>query len=225
MRSLRFLFLSLIAVGFFSCEEENVHFLEPQPVGIDADTEIRKRFTGTYFNDSDSSYLIVSSDRIVFKPFSINVVIDSGAVSSKDGKVDLSLSSGDSKSRLNMELTKNGEEDSLLLNAEAEDEIFNLKKGGIAKLHRGYYFLNSPFEEGAGYRVRIMKLTKEGIILSKIASDSVLHLIENEEFVKKEPRGEDEEENWKLNPSRKQLKKLIKMGLFSEIIEFRRVNK
>lgn len=225
MKHIRFLFLCFLFGGLFSCEEDKVRFLEPQPVGIDSDSELRKKFMGTFLNESDSSYLIVSSDRVVYKPFSFKVRIDSGDVSSKGGNVNLDLRTGDSSSHVSMELTKENEGDSLMLNAESEDEIFNLKKGGIAKLHRGYYFLNTPFEEGLGFRVRILKLTNEGIILSKIASDSVLHLLENEEFVRKESKGEDEEENWKLNPSRKQLKKLIKMGLFSEIMEFKRVTK
>lgn len=222
MKAFKFWFSAFVLLFFLSCEEDKVRFLEPQPAGIDSDTELRKKFLGTYLSDADSSYLIVSSDRVVYKPFSFNVRIDSGDVSAKKGDVDVNIRSNDSSSRVSMKIQKSSDDDSLMMNAEAEDEIFSLKSGGVAKYHKGYYFLNSPFEEGSGYRVRILKLTKEGIILSRIASDSVLHLLEREEFVRKELKGDDEEENWKLNPSRKQLKKMMNMGLFSDVQAFKR---
>lgn len=221
MKRIHFLFLGLLV--FFSCEEDKVRFLEPQPTGISSDSKLRRKFIGTYLNDSDSSYLIVTSDRVVFKPFSFEVHLDSAEVSTEKGDLNLTLNTGDSTGRVSVALKKRGDGDTLLVNGEAEDEIFNIKKGGVARFHKGYYFLNSPFEEGSGYRVRILKLTTEGIIISRIASDSVLHLLENEEFVKKVEK-EDSEENWKLNPTRKQLKKMMNMGLFSDVQTFRKIN-
>lgn len=209
--------------GLLACEEDKVRFSEPQPVGIDADAKIRKEFRGKYLNKEDSSFLIINEKDIRFQAFNISTRLDSVNISGSGKDLDLQVHIHDSTSRLKVNIEKAEGKDSTRLDALAEEVFFNLEKGGIAKFHKGYYFLNSPFEEGNGYKVRILKRTKEGIIMSKIASDSVLHLLENEEFVHKNQKGDGEEEEWKLNPSRKQLKKMMNMGLFSEVQSFSKV--
>lgn len=217
-----FLFLIVCTIVLLSCEEDKVRFSEPQPAGIDSDSKIRKAFWGKYLNLEDSSYLVVNEESVRFQAFNIDTKLDSVKISGGSKNIDINLSARDSASRLKISLGKEEDSDTVNFQAVAEDEFFNLKKGGIAKFHKGYYFLNIPFTEGQGFRVRIMQRTKEGVILSRIASDSVLHLLEKEEFVKKGAKGNDDEEEWKLNPTRKQLKKMMKMGLFSEVQSFKR---
>lgn len=206
-----------------SCDENAIRFTEPQPTGISADQRIRKNFQGRYLNSEDSSWLVITPDRVAFQPFNFQILLDSGNHSNLEKEVNFNIQTIDSTDQVKIKIKKDNGKDSLMINAEAEDELFNIKKGGIAKFHKGYYFLNSPFEEGNGFKVRILNLTQDGIILSRIASDSVLHLLENETFVHKNSKGENDEE-WRLNPTRKELKKLMNMGLFSEIKAFRKVD-
>lgn len=217
-----FLLFLLVFIGF-GCEEDKIRFTEPQPAGIGPDVKIRKDFIGRYFNDSDSMVLFVTEESIKVQVFNFNQNIDSASETGSNRNLEVNIHGGDSSSHVKVRIGKSRQSDSIEFAAKAVDELFNLNEGGIAKYYKGYYFLNTPYEDDHGYNVRILKLTKEGIILSRIASDSVLHLLEHQDFVKKEGTGQDEEERWQLNPTRKQLKKLIDMGLFAEVIPFRRI--
>jgi hypothetical protein len=201
--------------GLSSCDEDRITFSEPQPSGVKADNKLRKEFLGKYFCEEDSTFLVISNHKIVEQH--VEHTIDAGSK-----KADVRASFGqDSAVNVRVEVKKDadGEFD---VDADLSETHLDLSKGHVAKYFKGYYFLNVPAEEG-GYRVRLIRKTREGLIIGRIQSDSLLHLMEQEGYVKKQSSADDEEEKWQLSPNRKELKKLIDRGLFTEVRAYRRI--
>ena len=208
-----FVFLVFIMVA---CDEERVQFAEPQPSGVEPDKEVRRKLIGDYFSEEDSNYLHITSNKIWVSTLKESKL--EGTLS-KDLKGSIQLGS-DSVVSLGVKVkskNKNGDPDSVALEASFEEILLDLSKNDELRHFKGYYFLNQPVNEGSGYLVRILRPTKVGILLCRIQSDSVLQLLENEEFVKRKENEDAQEDSWILEPSRKELKKLINMGLFSKI--------
>jgi hypothetical protein len=212
-------FIVVFPVLFSACEEERIRFSEPQPAGTKADARLRKPFPGVYFNPEDSVWLFISDGAV---RLSNHRFWDGGKQEGDgfDGKISVR---GDSGEKLRVEVKSRKSGDSLEMEAHFEEIILDMEKGGVAKYYKGFYFLNTPIEGENTYRLRILQLEKEGVSMFTIQSDSVLHILEKEGFVTKAKAEEGEEEIWTLNPSRKQLRELIRKGLFAGKISFRRV--
>ncbi len=217
MKVIQAVLVVALAVTCWACNEDRITFTEPQPKGVKADKEVRKEFIGNYFCDVDSTFLIITSTRIVEKQVEEHASSESG-----DNKVNLRADFGsDSTSSLKVKVKKNGEGD-LDVDAEFIETHLDMTKGHIARYFKGYYFLNVPAEEGPGYRVRLIRKTDDGLVIGRIESDSLLHLLENEEFIKKQT-GDEEGEKWQLSPSRKELKRLIDKGLFTQVRSYKKL--
>jgi hypothetical protein len=207
---------------FWSCDENSIRFEEAQPKGISSDPSIRKEFQGIYFCEEDSVYLLVGSNRISLQ-FENEISLESfpelnGSLSVGDD------SSGKFKVRIRSESSGQGS-DSTILETSFEEVLLDLTSGHEARYYKGYYFLNA-LSEGAGFKVSYLQKTRDGLSLFRIESDSVLHSMEGASFIsKKTVKGEDEEETWSLNPSRRELRKLIRRGLFSGEIHFKRLSR
>ena len=211
--------LVIQSLFFFSCAEDKVKFEEPQPAGVKSDAKIREKFRGNFFSSEDSTWLVVREDKIWISSQNPDAS-NSNPSGHLKSKVNANGSFGaDSSVNISIKVNHDQLADSFSIEGKFEEFIYDKTKGSEARMFKGFYFLNKPVENGMGYKVRVLKMNAEGLALCRIASDSVLHLLENEEFVKKDGNGNDEEneENWKLKPSRKELKKLLKMGLFSNV--------
>jgi len=209
----------LLVLLFSSCDEEKVRFDEPQPEGVESDTELRKGLQGNYFCTQDSTWLHVGTFKVMVSNRDPNSVYQSDE-ENLNHKTEVGITHGkDSSIKMHLKVGIDSEIDSLQVDADFEETLIDIKQGNEARFYKGYYFLNKRVEEGSGYRVRILRPTKEGLLLCRIQTDSILHLLENEDFVKKETNSEKEDgvESWTLHPSRKELKKLLKMGLFSDV--------
>jgi hypothetical protein len=208
-------FLLFAVVLFSSCEEDRVTFNQAQPEGVDPDAVLKKTFQGTFFCEADSSWLHVHEKKVWIAEGSS----DDG---SGDESIHATIHAKDSAVKVNVSVNTDSDSESVHIEANVNQTLLEMEKGDEARYFKGYYFLNQKKEKGEGYKVRILRKTKEGILLCRIQSDSILHLLENEEFVAKE-KGEEnpDEEKWNLSPSRKELKKLINMGLFSDVKLYR----
>ena len=213
----RWCFLLFAVLLFSSCEEDRVTFNQPQPEGVDPDAVLKKSFQGTFFCEEDSSWLHVHEKKVwVSEGFSDD--------NNGDETVHATIHAKDSAVNVNVKVSADTDSESVHIEANVNQTLLEMEKGDEARFFKGYYFLNQKKEEGEGFKVRILRKTREGILLCRIQSDSVLHLLENEEFVSKEKMvGDDnsDEEKWNLSPSRKELKKLINMGLFSDVKQYR----
>ncbi len=208
----------LICLLTGSCAEERIRFPEPQPSGTKADARLRKPFPGTYFNAEDSVWLLISEDNI---RMSNHLVWESGK--SEEGGFEGQFSVGkDSVKNIKIEVQSRGKGDSLDVDTHFEELVIDLNKGGVAKYYKGYYFLNTPIEGENAYRLRILQEEKHGVSMLSIQSDSVLHLLEKEGYLSKSEPENGEEEIWTLKPSRRQLRDLMKKGLFAGRIYFER---
>jgi hypothetical protein len=217
MKAIQVVFAVALAITCWACDENRITFTEPQPKGVKADREVRKEFVGNYFCEADSTFLIITPTRIVEKH-----VDDKGSENDGESKMDVQANFGkDSAASFKVKVKKDGEDD-LDVEAEFSETHLDLTKGHIAKFFKGYYFLNVPAEEGSGFRVRLLHKSNDGLVIGRIESDSLLHLLENEGFVKKQT-SEEEEEKWQLSPSRKQLKKLVDKGLFTEVRSYKKL--
>ncbi len=210
-------FLLFAVVLFSSCEEDRVTFNQAQPEGVDPDAVLKESFQGTFFCEDDSSWLHIQ-EKIVW--------ISEGFSDDQNGGkiVRANIHAQDSALNVNVKVSTDRDSESVHIEANVNQTLLEMEKGDEARFFKGYYFLNQKREEGQGYKVRILRKTRDGILLCRIQSDSVLHLMEHEEFVAKEKKDSDDnsdEEKWNLSPSRKELKKLINMGLFSDVKLYR----
>jgi len=214
---------SLLAILFLftGCDEEKIRFTEPQPAGVEPEKTIQKPLAGDYFSNQDSTNLHITSDKIWLSNEG-NTRLEGHISEDVEGNVKLGSDSGIHLGVKIKSKKRPGKEDSVSLEASYEETLVDLTKGDEIRFFKGYYFLNQPVREGKGYLVRILRPTSEGLLLCRIESDSVLQLLSKEEFVKKEKKEEDQEDSWTLEPTRKELKKLIDLGLFSRIVLYKR---
>lgn len=179
---------------------------------------MRAVFRGTYFNKEDSVWLLIKDKEVVLTNQFSGIADDS--TQGYGGKIEIG---GDSSKDFQLKVETKGNSDSLEVDASFEETVLNINHGGVAKFFRGYYFLNKPIEGENSYRLRILQLDDKGLNMLSIQSDSVLHTREKEGFIKRESQKDSEQEIWTLNPSRKQLRKLMTLGLFSGNVRFERV--
>ncbi len=209
----------LFPIIITACEEERIRFSEPQPAGTKADTRLRKPFPGVYFNADDSVWLFISEGVVRLSNYR-TLSREQQEGEGFDGKISIR---GDSGEKFQVEIKSRKSGDSLEMEAHYDEVVLDMEKGGVAKYYKGFYFLNTPIEGEKTYRLRILQMEREGVSMFTIQSDSVLHMLEKEGFVVKANAEEGEEEIWTLNPSRKQLRDLIRKGLFAGKISFRRM--
>ena len=213
----RWCFLLFTVILFSSCEEDRVTFNKPQPEGVEPDAVLKQSFQGTFFCEEDSSWLHVHEKKVWISEGSTEGI-------NGDETVRATIHAKDSAVKVNVKVSTDSDSESVHIEANVNQTLLEMEKGDEARYFKGYYFLNQKKEEGEGFKVRILRKTREGILLCRIQSDSVLHLLEHEEFVAKEKKDSDDnsdEEKWSLSPSRKELKKLINMGLFSDVKQYR----
>lgn len=199
---------------------ESVVFSEPQPKHVKADKEIRSAYRGIYVHEGDSLWLYITGKKAILSNDSAGV----NAEYSKSSQGHLKVGN-----ESDFELDFQSVEDSATgervgIKGRFRLTLLDIDLGGKPKFFKGYYFLNQPAHETEGYNVRMLRPSTEGLFLCRIKSDSLLHLLEGKSFVTKKSDPEGDQTAWSLNPSRKELKKLIDSGLFDEVLDFKRVN-
>lgn len=214
----------LLFVLLWSCDEDRIAFTVPQPENVEADEVLRDNFIGRYFSDVDSTWLIIKPKEIIERSgnFDFDIAGEHVTVTTDKETVVKTEVLHDSSIGVKVKIDADDDADSVHVKGEVEERIFDMGRGHIAKYFKGYYFLNLPLEDEKGFKIRILRKTKEGLLLCRIQSDSLLKLMEDEEFVdRKEKDGHDQ---WTLHPSRKELKRLIDRGLFSDVRPYRRMD-
>jgi hypothetical protein len=218
MFSLAWAFILISLTGY---DENRIRFEAAQPQGVRADLSIRKDFQGVYFSEQDSVYLLVG-----FRKISLQFNKEFSLESFPELNANLSLGSDSSDSfRVKVQTKPGGPSDSVQLETSFEEVLLDLSAGHEARYFRGYYFLNVP-SDGGGFKVSYLIKNKHNIQLHRIENDSLLQELKDSPYIRKtQKEGETEGEHWELNPSRKELKELIRKGLFSGQIEFQPISR
>ena len=208
---------------FMSCED-SIKFQQPQPSNKNNLNKIPRRLRGTYISIPGSTYLTVNDLGIIkwlnleVKTIkdSIDIDIDSvkiikqrpGRIHVVDDKYDLKLSFFP--------------DDSVLVQYSYRDTLFRISDRNILRRFKGHYFLNYQKTKNQ-WQVRRLTLKNNDLSFSKVkVHEDIEELKEITQIVEIKP-GSGKVLEYKLNPSRKELKQLMKSN-FSKVNTYKRVD-
>lgn len=217
----KFILLGLIAIAFLGCQER-IMFSEPQPSDKKDKNNFKRGYRGTYLNLSDSSLLVIEPT-IVYQNFNAKVVIhideiqENGITKIDSNSFEFELFNGDIQHHL--------KGDSLFIHYSLNDTIFQLSDQQILRVHKGNYFLNYNVGPNA-YEVKLMQLNSAGILeISELLVQS--NKLEDLNQVLKLPELENDSveiKHVRINPTKKELKDIVRNGVFTTTGEYQKIN-
>lgn len=218
MNKLIYLFsIGFVAITLGGCEPE-ISFTEPQPAENGAKEKFKSKFRGTFLCVEDSSILHIKKTTLVQNwHFEVE--------SEQDSIINIKNSIGDFKYDADDEdLVIKVNKDSTRYVIDYRKTIFNISTSSILKYEKGIYFLNTE-KTGGNWDVKILHFDTDGSLLlrdlelSKEDLEKLKTITEVE--VKKDVDGDITE--YKLQPTPKELKEILKSGLFEEGERFVRI--
>jgi len=199
-----------------------LNFDEPQPTGDRNENKFKNKYQGNYLSLGDSSILTIDNDKII-QEWNILVKLTKTQIDTTEGiKLrDGLLYSKDYEKPFPLKF--NG--DTAILSYQYNDTIFKLSKDQILRYFKGIYFLNYR-EPSDIWNVKTMKLDNEGIlILNTIyGGEAEIKKIQDMTDVKEITDKEGRIVDYKVSPTRKELKEILKSDLFHEGIRFQKIN-
>ena len=99
--------------------------------------------------------------------------------------------------------------DSVKIYSSKDEIIFQISNDNLLRQHRNYYFLNFK-DPGEFWRVKILKLEKDTLEFDNILSEDDIKLIKNMKSVEIKKDSINEETQYFLKPSKRELKKILK---------------
>ncbi len=214
--------LLLICLTFFACED-TVKFVKPQPAGSKDLGEIPKKLLGTYFSASDSMHLTIT-EHAMLKWMEIDgvMLIDSLDIELDSTKIvkqtpDFTQAIGD-----NYEIMLSFfSPDSVWIHYSFHDTLFAISDQQVLKKFKGNYFLN--YEKGEdSWQVRRLTLEKGELLFSKVKLPEDIEKVKELTELQEVTSDSGKVVGYKLKPTRKELKKLMKSS-FLETSSYRRV--
>lgn len=196
----------------FTCEE-TIRFDQPQPANKKDLEEIPDHLYGKYMELGDSSYLFIDKNKIIEK----NFYEISAGIEEVTGNEDCYIENDtlfctDPLVSIPLITIKN---DSIFAIYPVSDTLFILtQKQKLRKLGK-YYFLNYYIDD-VYWRVKLLKrISKDGLVISDIHKKDSAQIMKYTDMmiVKNE---QDTIINYRIDPTVKELKNIIKAGLFRE---------
>lgn len=214
-------FIWILCVLLFGCEKpeeesQAMDFLDPQPVGVQNAKSFNRRYRGRYIDPDDSSSLDIYANRLVVtwksKLFKFSRYdIDSSFTGdrSDNRQVEGAL-------RMHEYFVDRFDGDTIYATLIHKDTIFGLSPNALLRHHKGSYFLNYT-DNNIDWRVRRLDLKRDKLSISTIIpSDSLFAILPvQEKSIVKDDSGAVLA--YKIRPSKKELKKLIKTQTFEEV--------
>lgn len=203
------MFCLLITILSGSCDQ-HARFEVPQPEGVKDITSIPSKLQGRYFAAEDSSWLQITERTITRLKNENGVVaksdLDSAMVVEGNHFTDL---------RAGISGTLKDEGDSVLLSFTHSDTLLSLSNDQILRRFKGHYFLNRKAFAG-GWTVHVLEpIHKNSIQLQELTTPEDIQKLE-ELSGGTEIRDEaGEVSEYRLRPTRKQLKQLMKYNFRS----------
>lgn len=213
------LVLLILTIG--SCED-SIKFEEPQPPNQSDLKRIPKQLRGFYQSTSDSTYLTINERAIIdwteiqFRTLrdSLDIEIDSTKIVREATDY---IEVIDGKYNLGFKLFG----DSVLVDYSYRDTLFEISDRHILRRFKGHYFLNYKRSE-TNWSVRRLTLNKKKLSFSKVRIPEDIETLKEITEVKEIKSDSGRVTGYKLNPSRKELKKLMKLS-FSETKTYKKV--
>ncbi|MEQ9405799.1 MAG: hypothetical protein RIM99_19565 [Cyclobacteriaceae bacterium] len=211
----------LLVLTIGSCEDP-VKFESPQPPNQSDLKQIPKQLRGSYQSTSDSTNLTINERTIIdwteiqFRSLrdSLDIEIDSTKIINKTTDY-IEVLDGS----YNLEFKFFG--DSVLVDYSYRDTLFEISDMHILRRFKGHYFLNYKRSE-TNWKVRRLTLNKKRLSFSKVQIPEDIETLKEITEIKEIKSDSSRVTGYKLNPSRKELKKLMKLS-FSETKTYKKV--
>ena len=196
-------------------------FVEPQPANKSDQKDFKKKYQGSYSCLEDSSRLIISENKIV-QDWKIDFGISRTEV---DTSNELSYSNGmlytdDSEAPIAVEVVG----DSVFGVYELSNTIFEISGNSILRFYKGRYFLNKQ-NSANDWNVKILELSGDRLGLYRISGVEQIESLSEYTEVKEVTNEQDDIIDYELNPSRKELRSILKASKFNEGTNFRKTEK
>jgi hypothetical protein len=209
----------LLTLLFLACEKRpTVVFQEPQPNTSKDEASFRNNVQGKYFNEKDSSFILVTDKSVVriltlkYK-FSKSGIDSSSQININD---DNSIISGLRKDGIEARIIQ----DSIFGISVVKDTLFNISGDHRLRTFKGYYFLNTRIRENAYHVLRMDLIKKKYLKFSEIHPSDSLDRFQTITPINKifgDSVGESGRVvQYNMSPTKKELKRLMKEEAFIE---------
>ena len=222
MKHISFILTLLVILTMASCTPE-LNFEEPQPTEDKDEKKIKNKFRGTYLCLADSSILTIDKYSMV-QAWHIVVEMTKIQVDTTEG---IEIRGGlmyveDMPEPLPIQI--NG--DTVVVNWDYNKTIFKISDDHVLRYFKGLYFLNYKESENL-WTVKTMKLDKDGILtLNKIYGgpeeiDKIKSITTIEEITDEEGKVIE----YKIRPTKKELKEIMRSNIVSIGNEFQKIRR
>jgi hypothetical protein len=211
----------LLASTFFACED-SLKFEEPQPADKNDLNQIPKKLRGTYFSNTDSTYLTINQEEVIeWADIVTRTIIDSLDLEIDSTKINEqtpdSIQIIEGKYDLRFKFLSG---DSVIVYYSYRDTLFQISDEHILRRFKGHYFLNYRRNEN-DWQVRRLTLNKGELSFSRVRIPKDITELQEITDVQEIKSDSGKVVGYKINPSRKELKQLMKLS-FSETKTYRR---
>jgi len=200
-----------------------LRFEEPQPSGDRNENKFKRKYQGTYLCLDDSSILTIDKNKII-QEWHIVTKLTKAQLDTTEGIEikDGLLYSKDSEEPLPVEFIG----DTAVLTFDFDKTIFQISDNQVLRYFKGLYFLNFR-EPDSLWTVKALKLDKEGILTIKriYGGENEIQKIKDMTTVEEITDEEDKVVDYKVRPTKKELKEIMKSDLFKEGTRFQKIKK
>ncbi|MGE0088252.1 MAG: hypothetical protein AB7S50_02105 [Bacteroidales bacterium] len=204
----RKIILFLILIFLIGCGPF-IYFKSPQPAKKSNLSSFPKDLFGSYLSLSDSSIIVIESQKIVKKRFE-NMIMSFDEYSKETGDTlfrDTTFLFTDNW-LINMKTVG----DSIDVKSSRVEEFFSISNKNILRKYKGYYFLNYEDTNNL-WRVEILKLENDTLELGNILTKEDLEKIKSftifESYTDTTEPGKSTK--YYLNPSKREVRKILKI--------------
>lgn len=195
-------------------KEDSVDFLESQPSEIKNSYTFSKKYQGIYIDPKDSSQLLILSNKIIKTVYLRGVCLRNDLDSSFKGDRNNNDDITASLKKDNIDVVSIAD-DSIHFVWNIKDTLFTISPYNIARYYKGSYFLNYTNDQ-LTWKVQRMDLDKKRLSIGMIMPNDSLFTaipIKNISEIKNDT---GLVVNYKMKPSKKELKRLIKGDAFEK---------
>lgn len=202
--------------------EDSLKFEEPQPSGKSNLTQIPRKLKGIYLSNTDSTFLTINEEQVIERMDIVTrTIIDSLDFDIDSTKIkELTPDSTqivDGKYNLSFKFLSG---DSVIVYYAYRDTLFKISDDHILRRFKGHYFLNYKRAEN-NWTVRRLTLAKDELSFSKVRLSGDMEELKKLTEIEEIKSDSGKVVGYKLNPSRKELKHIMKHS-FSETKTYRR---
>ena len=183
-----------------------IWFKVPQPEGKENLSGFPLNLQGKYSSVIDTVIIHIEKDKII-REYRENLLMS---------KIEFREETGDSIAEDtafnfndNWQITVRSFGDSVQIFSKKDDELFNISERQVLREYKGYYFLNYK-DTNNFWKVKILKLEEDTLEFDFILRDDDMQNIRKITTVESQKDSTGESTQYFLDPSRKELRKILK---------------